>query len=47
MPHLSHPMELRRTPSLLWRIVRTSLLAIVCSALFVLGLAIVVLWVTD
>jgi hypothetical protein len=47
MPLLSHPMELRRTPSLLRRIVRTSLLAMFCAALFVLGLAILVLWVTE
>ena len=47
MPLLSHPMELRRTPSLLRRMVRTSVLAIVCASLFVLGLAIAVIWVTD
>jgi hypothetical protein len=47
MPLLSHPMELRRTPSLARRILRTSLLALLLSVVFMLALAIAVLWVTD
>lgn len=47
MPLLLQPMELRQTPSLLRRIVRTTLLALFGSALFILALAMTVLVVTS
>lgn len=40
-------MELRETPSLARRMFRTALLAVVASAVFAIGLAILVLAVTD
>lgn len=40
-------MELRETPSLTRRVLRTTLLALVAASLFVFGLAILVVAVTD
>lgn len=40
-------MELRETPSLARRVVRTTLLAIAATSIFVLGLAILVVAITD